>query len=207
MNLFILRHGETEYNRLGLIQGSGIDSELNETGRRQARSFFDRYQHIPFQLVVTSALRRTHQTVEPFLIEKNIPWIQTADINEISWGDQEGIAPDEAYLETYRALIHDWNTGKLDSRIPGGESANELGHRLSRFLEWLSHRPEQNILICSHGRTMRALIAMMKGISLAEMEGVRHANTGCYVVQKLDTSLFHFERENCTLHLSPLPQD
>ncbi|HYG15236.1 MAG TPA: histidine phosphatase family protein, partial [Bacteroidia bacterium] len=38
--IYLVRHGETEFNRMGIVQGSGVDSELNETGRKQADLFF-----------------------------------------------------------------------------------------------------------------------------------------------------------------------
>ena len=57
--IYIIRHGETDYNRQGIIQGSGVDSDLNETGRIQAEKFFKAYHHIPFDKVYTSELKRT----------------------------------------------------------------------------------------------------------------------------------------------------
>ena len=69
MTLYIIRHGETALNRQNIVQGSGVDSDLNNTGHRQAALFFNYYQNIRFDLVITSALKRTHQTVAPFLIK------------------------------------------------------------------------------------------------------------------------------------------
>ena len=45
-DIYLIRHGETEYNRMGVVQGSGIDADLNELGNRQAKAFFDHYQHL-----------------------------------------------------------------------------------------------------------------------------------------------------------------
>jgi probable phosphoglycerate mutase len=83
-NIYILRHGETENNRLAIVQGSGIDGTLNQKGEEQAKAFFQKYQEIPFELVVTSTLQRTHQTVKSF-IDKGIPWVQLPEINEMKW--------------------------------------------------------------------------------------------------------------------------
>ena len=85
MTIYFIRHGETDLNRQNIVQGSGMDTDLNPLGHAQAKAFFDAYSAVDFDLVVTSRLRRTHQTVQHF-IEKNIPWHQTEDINEISWG-------------------------------------------------------------------------------------------------------------------------
>ena len=57
--IYLIRHGETDYNRRGVVQGSGIDSDLNEMGRAQAMAFFQAYQHVPFAKLYISGLK-TH---------------------------------------------------------------------------------------------------------------------------------------------------
>lgn len=200
MTLYILRHGETEFNRLGIVQGSGVDTDLNETGREQARAFFEAYHEIDFQLVVTSKLRRTHQTVARFL-EKEIPWIQTGDINEICWGDHEGKPGTPERVADFRKTIEHWKSGNLDASLPNGESARQLQDRLTRFVEWLKTRSEKRILIAAHGRTLRCLVTMLKGLGPADMEGVTHSNTGLYVIH-FQNDEFVFEVENDTSHLA-----
>lgn len=200
MTLYILRHGETDYNRLGLVQGSGIDADLNELGWQQALSFYEHYRRLDFELVVTSRLRRTHQTVYHFL-QQDIPWIQTPDINEISWGDHEGKPSTPERIAVYEEVVEAWGAGNLHAAIPGGESALALSQRIGRFLEWVDTRPEKRILVCTHGRTMRCLIATMKGLPITAMENVRHANTGCYVAHRHPHG-FEFELENDTRHLT-----
>jgi len=100
--IYLIRHGETEFNRRGVVQGSGIDSDLNELGFLQARAFFDTYQDIEFDKIYTSKLRRTVQSVQEF-INVGIPYEQFEGLNEISWGEKEGKIPnyleDENYLE------------------------------------------------------------------------------------------------------------
>lgn len=199
MEIYILRHGETEYNRRGLVQGSGIDSDLNELGHQQAAAFYKRYKDSGFELVITSALKRTHQTVQGF-IEAGTLWIQQADINEISWGEHEGQPGTPERIARYQAVVANWECGQYDAALPQGESARQLEARLHRFLHWLRQRPERKILICTHGRTMRALITMLKGLPLSEMETVAHRNTGCFVVHFRERDI-HFEKENDISHL------
>jgi len=202
MTIHILRHGETEFNRLGIVQGSGVDTSLNDIGQEQASAFFDHYGDLDFQLVVTSHLQRTHQTVARF-IEKGMPWVKTPDLNEISWGEHEGLVSTPERVALYDEMIGEWKRGNFDAALPGGETARQLGERLTRFVKWLQTRPADRILICTHGRTMRALVSLMKGIPLSAMEGVRHANTGCYIA-RLEEGNFIFELENSTKHLENL---
>lgn len=177
--IYILRHGETENNRLAIVQGSGIDGILNETGENQAKKFFLKYQHLPFELVVTSSLKRTHQTVNSF-IEKGIPWIQMPEINEMNWGIHEGKSYATWMDQPYKAAINDWQKGNYETRLEKGESAAELANRMSKFMTWLEKRPESTILVCSHGRAMRCMMTFFFGLPVSEMEQFSHKNTGLY---------------------------
>lgn len=56
-DIYLIRHGETAYNRLGMVQGSGIDSDLNALGQQQAQSFFEYYKDLNFDKIYTSKLR------------------------------------------------------------------------------------------------------------------------------------------------------
>lgn len=200
MTLYILRHGETDFNRRGIVQGSGVDTDLNELGQQQAQAFYNAYQNIDFQLVVTSKLKRTHQTALPF-IARDIPWVQTEDINEISWGEHEGLEGTEERRAVYWQVIEHWKTGNFEAALPGGESAAALNTRVRRFFDWLKTRPEERILVATHGRTLRCMVTMMKDVGPAAMEGMPHANTGCYIVHLREDGQFEFELENDTSHL------
>ena len=202
MTLYIIRHGETEFNRKNIVQGSGVDSDLNDTGHEQARAFYETYQGVDFQLVVTSKLRRTHQTVRHFL-DKNIPWIETPDINEISWGTHEGLPATPERTALYKEMIGHWTQGNYDASLPEGETAAQLRARVDRFVAWLRTRHEKHILIATHGRTLRCLITALKGLGPADMEGAIHSNTGLYVVHFQDGQCI-FEMENDTSHLVQL---
>jgi broad specificity phosphatase PhoE len=81
--IYLIRHGQTDYNLQNIVQGSGVDTDLNDRGRQQAQAFFERYKEVPFQKVYTSALKRTHQSVKGFL-ELGLPHMQLAGLNEIS---------------------------------------------------------------------------------------------------------------------------
>lgn len=177
--IYLLRHGETRYNREGIVQGSGVDSELNQLGTEQARAFHHTYGHLPFELVLTSALRRTQQTVGPF-IDKGIPWLAMPELNEISWGDLEGQAYDNDGRKHFHQVTDAWRKGHLDARIPNGESAAELAERLRRFADHLHQRPESLLLVCSHGRTMRGLLCVLLNRSLRRMDEFAHHNTGLW---------------------------
>ena len=200
--IFIIRHGETEFNKLGIVQGSGVDSSLNQVGQMQAAAFHKAYQSEDFDLVITSALKRTQETVKPFT-DAGLPWIKDPDINEICWGVHEGKSATPEMREAYVKMRGQWIAGNLDACLEGGESAKELAERLSRFIENLKARPEEKILVCSHGRAMRCLVALMKKVEMAEMENVKHANTGLFLAN-FDDNDFQFTLENDITHLEQI---
>jgi phosphoserine phosphatase len=198
MIVYLIRHGETDYNTKGIVQGRGVDTDLNDTGRQQAQSFYETYGDLPFETVLTSTLKRTHQTVAQF-IDKGIHWEQFADIDEMSWGSHEGQESTPEQREEYREMIRQWDLENYDYSIGGGESLNELVTRARRFVEHLKTRKESLILVCSHGRAMRSLVCVMKDYPPREMEQFHHANTGLYRF-RLEGGQFLFELENDLSH-------
>ena len=87
--IYLTRHGQTDFNNQGIVQGSGVDSDLNETGKAQANALFKVYGHLKFDKVYISNLKRTQQSVQKFL-DLNIPCEKLSGLNEISWGSREG---------------------------------------------------------------------------------------------------------------------
>ena len=200
--IYFIRHGQTELNRLRIVQGGGVDSSLNDTGRVQAQAFFEKYQHLDFEAVLTSKLKRTHETVAPF-IERGLPWEQFAEINEMGWGVHEGKEGTPEMREEYVNLTAAWRSGDYSARIAEGESAKELGDRVSDFIEMLKQRPEKLLLVCAHGRLMRCLMCLLQEQPLSQMQSFQHSNTGLYKVS-YDGKKFHFLLENDTSHLEKL---
>ena len=194
--IHIIRHGQTEFNKLRIIQGSGVDSDLNDRGREQGQLFFEKYKEHPFEVVLTSTLKRTHQTVQPF-IEGGLPWEQFHEIVEMNWGVHEGKSGTLAMKSDYDRVVL---SGNFDERIEGGESINEMANRLQKFIDHLPTRPEQNILVCIHGRAMRCLICLLEQKELNEMENYPHSNTGLYLVEHSSAGFVVLER-NDTDHL------
>ncbi len=196
---YFVRHGQTDYNKMGIVQGSGVDSSLNEAGRSQAKAFYDKYKDIPFDKVITSALKRTHETMTHF-IDDGLVWEQDAAINEMNWGVHEGKKSKPFMAKAYKVMIEEWAKGNLDARLQEGESAAELIARLSGFINGLRKRPEQNLLICTHGRSLRCLMMLLKKQATEEMENYKHSNTGLFKAQIFKGEII-VEFENDLSHL------
>jgi broad specificity phosphatase PhoE len=201
-NIYIIRHGETEFNKLNIVQGSGVDTELNETGHKQAGLFFDAYGHMPFDVVYTSALRRTHQSVNGFL-QKGLEHIILPQLNEISWGVFEGKQQTESQRMVYWQMINQWNSGNIDAKIPEGESPRELQLRQQSALDTILNNPHQNILVCMHGRALKSFLCLMLNVPLTQMETFPHSNLCLYHVT-INNNAFQLVESNNTRHLSLL---
>ncbi len=177
------------------MQGSGVDSELNQTGLVQAQQFYNHYQKAGFELVISSKLKRSKQTVQPFIHHLGLPHQEHATINEISWGVHEGKSGNLAMKDAYDHMIREWQSGNYDARLEQAESAQELKDRCVEFVDYLKTLDQSKILICSHGRTLRCLMCVMKEQHLREMENYSHHNTGLFLGH-YELERFKFVLEN-----------
>jgi broad specificity phosphatase PhoE len=198
--VYILRHGQTDYNLQGIVQGSGVDSSLNDTGRTQGRLFHEKHKDVPFQVVLTSALRRTWETVAGF-IDSELPWEKHIEINEMSWGSHEGKKGTKDSISEYQTIKDGWGLGQIDGRIGGGESAREMSERLQVFIDHLPNREEEIMLVCSHGRAMCGLVTMMMGRPLDRMNELTHNNTGLWRATLNGAGHWDFDLQNDRTHL------
>lgn len=181
--LFIVRHGQTDFNKARILQGRGIDSSLNEKGNWQAQQFYEAYKGEGFEVVITSALKRTHESVKPFLAA-NLNHIVTSNIDEISWGEYEGKPSDKNLLDYYKSVTDQWRNGKYDVAVKGGETILALSDRLQKFIDDVEIMEPSKILVCTHGRTLRCLMCMLLKKPLSEMDKIQHRNLTLYHVKQ-----------------------
>ena len=111
MQIYLIRHGETDYNKSRRIQGQ-CDIELNNCGRELAKITAQALKDVPFDLVFTSPLKRAKETAEIIVGDRQIPVIEDVRIREISFGEYEGLCcdprnyniPDKDFLNFFIAL-------------------------------------------------------------------------------------------------------
>ncbi len=172
MQLYLIRHGETTSNGTG-IHGKPTDS-LSKHGREQAELVAKRFLTIPVELVISSTLERTKETAaiinahlkkpiefSDLIIERKYPEIILAKAKN----DPETIKLIFAMEESYNAP---------NIRYAGAESFNDLKSRAKRFLDGVSKRKEEKILVVTHGMFMRFLVTyMMFGESVTPYEFIK----------------------------------
>lgn len=197
---YFIRHGETDYNLQKVVQGGGIDSDLNATGIEQGRKFYEAYKHISFHKIYHTGLRRTYQTIQSFDNGRN-ELISLPGLNEMGWGDLEGKPFNPENHAIFMEMNNLWAAGDVHVRFPGGESPQEVWERAEKAIhEILSENPEGNVLICTHGRTLRIILSMLSGAGLHAMNTFPHDNTGVNILIPPGTS-WQIEKINCLKHL------
>jgi broad specificity phosphatase PhoE len=201
--IYLIRHGQTEFNLQGIVQGSGVDSSLNDLGRQQAQAFYEAYKHLPFSKIYTSALRRTVESVQSF-IDSGIPHERLIGLNEISWGAKEGqrITPEEdAY---YHWMLNQWQLGKTNERIEGGESPEDVTERQTKAINHIMSKSDESlVLVCMHGRAIRILLCRLLNYPLRCMDAFEHQNLCLYEIDFTGT-MFSVRRYNDVGHLKAI---
>lgn len=204
--IYLIRHGQTDFNLRNIVQGSGVDSNLNDRGRLQAQAFYDSYKDTPFDKIYTSVLKRSQESVRLFL-QKGIPHEALAGLNEISWGTKEGhpITPEEdAY---YHYMLKQWRVGNTSLKIENGESPEDVVARMQPAVDHImQHENEKVILVCMHGRAIRILLCMLLRTPLKDMDMFEHQNLGLYLLNYED-SIFTIEKNNDIDHLRSIREN
>ncbi|MEO5911818.1 MAG: histidine phosphatase family protein [Pelobium sp.] len=201
--LYIIRHGETDLNKNGIVQGRGVNSSLNAKGIAQGEAFYEMYKDVPFDKLYTSKLVRTGQTVAKF-IEAGLPFERLAGLDELAWGKYEGLSSSPEIRSGFQKLIEHWALGRYDEKVEGGESPNEVYKRQTVAMDHiLAQKDEKIVLICMHGRAMRLLMCLLMKKPLDKMNDYPHQNTSLYVLD-YDGSNFTMKTFNSLAHLKNL---
>ena len=200
IRIFIARHGETDYNQKGLLQGRGIDAPLNETGFKQANLLSLYLSGYDADHLVSSSLTRTWQTAEPLGKAKKLDILKETDLDEMDFGEFEG----KPYLDAAEELDNIqtfWKRGELDVPIPGGESPRQVFDRAnSAFQNILKSFSGSNLMLVLHGRLIRVLLSEWTGIGMKNMHKIEHQNGA--VNQLVYDGNFRTVYLNKTKHLS-----
>jgi len=200
---YFIRHGQTDLNLKGIVQGRGVNSPLNDNGIKQAQAFYEAYKHVPFDKIYVSTLLRTHQTVEPFLAH-GIPSEELVGLDEISWGIYEGQEQTPEIMTGFEKVVTSWRNNELDLAIDQGESPNTLVERQREAVEYmLAQEEEETVLVCMHGRALRIMLCHLTEVPVCQMDDFPHTNTALYILEYQNNQFNIIDYYN-TAHLSAL---
>ena len=155
MNIYLLRHGQTEENRRGTYYGN-LDISLNAIGISQGYKAKDFFNDIKLDRIYVSDKKRTLEMAKLVLGQAEMKIIQDNRINETNFGDFEGKTYEE--IKTlYPEECALWQNNWMEFVPPSGESYIELCKRVKSFMEDIKKLESDNILICTHSGVMRAI--------------------------------------------------
>jgi broad specificity phosphatase PhoE len=203
VRIFIARHGQTDYNKRGLLQGRGIDAPLNETGFRQAEQISGYMSGYKPEHLITSSLQRTWQTAEPLRKTTELDIVREKDLDEMDFGEFEGVPYRDAAGQLDE-LQETWKRGELNVPIPGGESPLQVYNRANSAVHNLLKKCSGNeLMMILHGRLIRILISEWLGFGLKNMHRIDHQNGAINHLVYRGTGGFSAVYLNKTDHLVP----
>ncbi len=173
MQIFLLRHGETRWNREGRCQGSS-DIELNETGQRQASEVAGHLSGRRIDAVYASDLRRARETAEIVGGPHEVAVRIEPDLRELDHGAMEGLTFVDVRAR-FAELIEQWRTRPEAVELPGGERLVDVDRRvwsaLNRIVE--GHDEDHTLVVVSHSFPILSALCRISGTPLNQYRTFR----------------------------------
>lgn len=182
MKIYIIRHGETQWNTERRMQGWG-NSDLTELGTSQAKLLGKSLANIDFDQVITSPLGRTLETTKLIVGNRDLDVVINENFKEMGFGPWEGENPNvlkEQYPDQYYNF---WHQAHNYGTIEGGESFVGVQKRIAKGMEHIldTHggNPDSKILLVTHGMIIKLLLLHIKGLPLEKLwdSSVVHASS------------------------------
>jgi broad specificity phosphatase PhoE len=172
LNIYLTRHGETQWNTEKRLQGSR-DSDLTEKGIRNAIALGERLKNIDFNAIYSSPLERAYQTARHIKSDKEVPIHTLDNLKEIHFGDWEGKTQEEIEnIDDYKEeFINFWEKPHIYNHNPhNGECLTAFKQRVEQALSKISSdNQDGNILIVAHGVVIKAILSLTMNISTERM--------------------------------------
>jgi broad specificity phosphatase PhoE len=174
--LYLIRHGQTEWNKQKKIQGS-LDIPLNKRGIQQAEAVAQRmYAHYPFDLIFSSPAERALKTAETINQYTNRKIIVDPNLIEIDFGSLtnhtlDDLGPEqEEYIRKFNHFIFsNRESGTTRPELPQGESIAHIEKRIDDFIKMvLSHNSGKKIAVVSHGSFLKCMLTVLCGGSVRD---------------------------------------
>lgn len=167
--LWLVRHGESTWNALGLIQGHAEGPTLTEKGRQQSADAANGLRDGAIGAIYTSDLERAQETATFVGSALGLPVQCHGALRERCFGVFEGRPLTS--LDPIGSGLRGDRVVDASARPEGGESLDELYERVGRFVDWLGDQPHHgDIAVVTHGGTIRALRAYCAGVPMRELE-------------------------------------
>ncbi len=183
MRLFLVRHGETAWNKEKRIQGCRSNTALNETGYEQADRLAVLLRNERLDAAYCSPLKRAMDTAEVIAGECRLPLSVLPELREIDAGELDGLSRRE--MGSYHAAFWaDWSKGDPSTRLPGGESLEELQSRAWWAIERILERHVDGAAVAvGHMFTNMVVIARAVNLDLRHILHLRQDPAALNIIE------------------------
>ena len=180
--LYILRHGESEWNVLGKVQGQE-DTSLTDRGREQAKKAAERLAEEEIDIIYSSDLKRAYDTAKAVGTELDLEVNKLSSIREIHFGIWQGLD-----LKTIRERYEDdyilWRKEPQNLKIENGETLQAVQDRAVKDIKKLvEENSGKNILLESHGTAIKTFIIGLLDMDMSSYCKFTIGNTGISIIE------------------------
>jgi broad specificity phosphatase PhoE len=189
--IFLIRHGETDWNRIHRFQGR-IDIPLNEEGKKQAQALALALRDEPLTAIYSSPLIRAIETASFIKVyHPSTPLFEEEGLIEMDLGEFDGMEA-KVLAEKYGAFFETWRNNPALLQMPGGESLQEVQVRSVDTVEHISrlYPAGSTLLLCSHNFVNRTLLCYGLGLSLDRFREVKQDLAALNMLLKKEDRLF-----------------
>ena len=198
MELFLIRHGETVWNKERRVQGFS-DIDLNDVGLKQARQLALSLKNHDIQSIYSSPLIRARKTAQIVNQYHHAPIYLESSLMEMNQGDFEGLSFQEL-MSREKDFLRKWISDPASVRMPNGESFAELQARAWKAIENIVYKHDK-ALVVSHSFTIASILCKIKDINLSEFRSV-HVDTASKTIVRFQNGSAFIDLFNDRNHLS-----
>lgn len=199
MKIYITRHGQTDWNVEGRMQGSK-NSNLTEQGKRDALNLGCSLKDANIDFIYTSPLTRAYDTALLIKGDVDIPIEVHENLKEMNFGIWEGMHSDDVKRDYKDEHYKFWNEPHLYTPIEG-ESFDEVIKRVKTTLNNIvAQNKGTNILIVTHTIVIKAIYAIIKNYELKDFWNPPYINNTCITILERNDDGYKFILEADTSH-------
>lgn len=180
--IYLVRHGQTQWNIKGKTQGHG-NSSLTEKGINQAKKLAQSMIKYPIDYIYSSDLGRAVETAEIISDKFNLEVIKTPALREMGFGVWEGLLIKEIQ-ENYKDIYDTWRNNPHLAEIPNGETLQIIKDRTDNFLKEINDKYDgKHIVLVTHSVTARVILLSVLNSGMENIYRINQGNTALNIIE------------------------
>lgn len=200
MKIYITRHGETQWNKKGLMQG-WKNSDLTEKGIENAKRLGERLKDINFDVIYCSPLDRAIDTAKYINGESNTRIVIVESLKEMGFGSWEGMEHNKIKELHYEQYTSFYERPHLYKSQENGESFEGLLMRVKKAWDEILEAGGNNILIVTHAVVLKTIYTIIKNLELKDLWNLPYIKDTCLTIVEVIENKVEIILEADTSHL------